>query len=48
MAITVMMMSEGSMEPRAATMPPSLPRYLRPTKAAVLTMIMPGRHWAMA
>ena len=47
-AITVMMMREGVMTPRVATIPPMVPFRLTPMKVAVLTAITPGVHCPMA
>ena len=48
MAMTVMMTRLGRAEAKPATRPPIVPLRCWPMKVEVLTMMMPGRHWAMA
>ena len=46
--MTIMMTREGKTSPRVATTPPAMPAWLRPTKVAVFTAMMPGVHWPTA
>ena len=47
-AISMMITKEGNTSPRVAITPPAMPAWLRPTKVAVFTAMMPGVHWPTA
>ena len=47
-AISVMMTSGGATAPSPPAIAPAVPRFFCPMNASVLTMMIPGRHWASA